>query len=61
MIDAPRDTTGPETGALPIKPRFNAGCPPSPAADILNGQIAGTSTTAMTDVEEMFVQMRDRA
>src|SRR5882757_6860493 len=37
----PRDTTGPETSVLPLRPRFNAPCPPSPGADILNGQIAG--------------------
>src|SRR6267378_8155791 len=28
-----------------IRPRFNAACPPSPAAGTPNGQIAGTSIT----------------
>ena len=43
--------------ALPPRPRFNAACPPSPAAGTPNGQIAGTFITVMTDV----VQMSDRA
>ncbi len=45
--DALRNSTGPEKGAFPLRPRFNAACPPSPAADILNGHTAGTSTTAI--------------
>ncbi len=33
--------------AYALRPRFNGACPRSPAVDILNGQIAGTSITAM--------------
>ena len=33
--------------ADPPRSRFNAACPPSPAADIPNGPTAGTSITAM--------------
>jgi len=33
--------------AGPPRSRFNAACPPSPAADIPNGPTAGTSITAM--------------
>ncbi len=48
VVESPRDTTGPETSAFPLMLRFNAACPPSPVADIPNGQIAGTSTTAIS-------------
>jgi hypothetical protein len=33
LTEHPRDTTGPETSVLPLRPRFNAECPNSPAAD----------------------------
>jgi hypothetical protein len=44
----PRDTTGPETSAFPLRPRFNAACPNSPAADRPTpARNAGTSTMVM--------------
>src|SRR6267142_2362914 len=33
FLAGPRDTTGPETSASPLRPRFNAACPNSPGAD----------------------------
>ena len=44
---APRDTTGPESSAFPLRPRFTAACLPSPAPGTPNGQIAGTSVAAL--------------
>ena len=51
----PEPSTKPAGGA-------KAQCPPSPAAAApMPAGKAGISITAMTDVKEMFVQMRDRA